>query len=300
MRKKSFLFVLGFVLLPFFLLSCGKKKHNSTSIDEVAIKETTPTYTVGGTISGLNGALVLQNNLADNLTLSADGSFTFSTEISDLGAYAVTILTQPTRQICSISKASGTIAGALITDISVTCLSNKYFFITNSTFTGDLGGIAGADAKCNSDANKPNSSSYKAFIVDGTNRVACTTASCSTGTIEHTDWVLIPNTTYTRIDSSTPIATTDANGLFTFPFTNTYIDTDDTSFSIWTGLNADPTGSSNWVSAESVFNCTGWVETADTYRGIVGGVTLLDFNAISSTGYFLCLFTSNHLGCAEQ
>lgn len=36
-------------------------------------------YTIGGTISDLSGTLVLQNNNSDDLTVSADGSFTFPT-----------------------------------------------------------------------------------------------------------------------------------------------------------------------------------------------------------------------------
>ena len=37
-----------------------------------------PTYTIGGTVTGLTGTLVLQNSGADNLTLTADGAFTFA------------------------------------------------------------------------------------------------------------------------------------------------------------------------------------------------------------------------------
>lgn len=74
-------------------------------------------YTVGGHVSGLTGTLVLQNNGGDNLTLNADGAFTFATPVANGGAYAVTVLTQPAGQTCVITNGSGTIAGANITNV---------------------------------------------------------------------------------------------------------------------------------------------------------------------------------------
>ena len=53
------------------------------------------TYSVGGTISGLSGTLVLQNNGGGNLSETTNGSFHFSTKVADGLPYAVTVLTQP-------------------------------------------------------------------------------------------------------------------------------------------------------------------------------------------------------------
>ncbi len=41
-----------------------------------------PTYTVGGTISGLTGTVVLENNAGNDLSTSANGAFTFSTALA--------------------------------------------------------------------------------------------------------------------------------------------------------------------------------------------------------------------------
>jgi N-acetylneuraminic acid mutarotase/ribosomal protein S11 len=80
------------------------------------------TYKIGGTVSGLvSGGLVLQDNGGDDLTITANGSFTFTTAIAPGGAYAVTILTQPAGQTCLVSNGSGTVAAADITNISVSC-----------------------------------------------------------------------------------------------------------------------------------------------------------------------------------
>src|SRR5688572_1308876 len=52
--------------------------------------------TIGGSLAGLSGSgLVLQNNGGDNLTINANGPFTFATSITQGNAYNVTVLTQP-------------------------------------------------------------------------------------------------------------------------------------------------------------------------------------------------------------
>ncbi|NOX91028.1 MAG: hypothetical protein GXP18_00830, partial [Gammaproteobacteria bacterium] len=53
-------------------------------------------YTVGGQVAGLTGSgLVLQNNGGDDLTVSEDGTFSFSPTAIDGDEYAVSVLTQP-------------------------------------------------------------------------------------------------------------------------------------------------------------------------------------------------------------
>lgn len=87
-------------------------------------------FSIGGDVSGLTGAgLVLQNNLGDDLAISADGGFTFETQLDDGSTYAVTLLTQPTSpiQICSVSSSSGVLAGTDITDVIVTCITDIIF-----------------------------------------------------------------------------------------------------------------------------------------------------------------------------
>lgn len=81
-------------------------------------------YTIGGTVSGLSDSVVLQNNGTDNETVSSDGTFTFSTALTDGSAYAVTVFTQPTGQTCTVTNSSGTVDNANVTNVAVTCVSN--------------------------------------------------------------------------------------------------------------------------------------------------------------------------------
>src|SRR5947209_5193044 len=96
-------------------------------------------FSVGGTVSGLSGSVVLQNNGGDELSISANGTFTFGTPIASGTAYSVTVLTQPTNpsQSCTVTNGSGTVAGANITNIAVTCVTNTF------TIGGTVGGLSG-------------------------------------------------------------------------------------------------------------------------------------------------------------
>ena len=80
---------------------------------------------MGGTVSGLaaGNSVVLQNNGADDLTVAADGGFTFPAPLDDGSPYAVTVLTQPaaTPQLCTVVNGAGTVAGANVTTVEVTC-----------------------------------------------------------------------------------------------------------------------------------------------------------------------------------
>ncbi len=95
----------------------------STSLND-SVTITLPTYTIGGTISGLTGTVILQNNSGDDLSRSANGSFAFATALDDGASYAVTVLTHPSGQTCGVMNGSGTVSGANVTNILVSCLDN--------------------------------------------------------------------------------------------------------------------------------------------------------------------------------
>jgi 6-phosphogluconolactonase len=83
-----------------------------------------PTYTVGGSVSGLVGSgLMLQNNGGDDLAMAANGSFVFSAAVTSGSPYAITIKTQPTNpsQTCVLLAANGTISAANVSNVVVTC-----------------------------------------------------------------------------------------------------------------------------------------------------------------------------------
>ncbi|MCP4048219.1 MAG: hypothetical protein GY732_19765 [Gammaproteobacteria bacterium] len=98
-------------------------------------------FTVGGNVSGLEGdGLVLQNNAGDDLAVSESGGFTFSAALADGSSYTVTVSTQPTDpvQTCSVSNGNGTLAGANVTDVVVTCSTDSF------TVGGVVSGLEGS------------------------------------------------------------------------------------------------------------------------------------------------------------
>lgn len=79
-------------------------------------------FSIGGTVSGLAGTVVLRNNGGDDLTLSANGGFRFATLLASGGTYAVTVFTQPSGQTCTVvSNGRGTVATANVINAAVAC-----------------------------------------------------------------------------------------------------------------------------------------------------------------------------------
>lgn len=82
---------------------------------------TVDTFTVAGQVSGLDGAVTLRNNGADDLNMLADGGFNFPTPLPDGSPYQVTVAAQPQGQTCTVTNGEGVISGANVTDVQVSC-----------------------------------------------------------------------------------------------------------------------------------------------------------------------------------
>ena len=108
------------------------------------------TYTVGGSVSGLDGTVVLVNNGGDARTLDANGTFTFATPVAQNAAYAVTVQTQPANQTCTVSNGSGT-ATANVTAVVVACETVRVA-VTVGTAGGTVLGPDGVQVEIPPDA----------------------------------------------------------------------------------------------------------------------------------------------------
>ena len=97
-----------------------------------------PSYTVGGTVSGLSGTVVLQDNGGDNLSVSANGTFTFATSLVSGASYSVTVKTNPSGQSCTVASGSGTVGSANVTNVAVTCVNAASY-----TIGGTVSGLSG-------------------------------------------------------------------------------------------------------------------------------------------------------------
>jgi hypothetical protein len=80
----------------------------------------TPTFTVGGTISGLSGSVQLHNG-KDDIFTGSNGAFTFPTRVAQGASYNVTIRSQSDLQICTVAHGTDIMGGANVTDVAVAC-----------------------------------------------------------------------------------------------------------------------------------------------------------------------------------
>lgn len=105
---------------------------NASAAVSSVVVNCTPSWRIGGTLSGLpaSASVTLRNNGADPLVLSANGSFNFSSRI--VGAYAVTVGTQPAGALCSVTNGAGN-ATADVSAVQVSCVPA---FVIGGTLTG--------------------------------------------------------------------------------------------------------------------------------------------------------------------
>jgi hypothetical protein len=122
----------GYVLaavLSLGLTACGGGGGDSSAI-----------YSIGGTVTGLDGTLVLQNNGGNPVTVEGDtnGNTSFLFPRLPQGAtYEVTIRgAQPRGQTCTVENGSGTIR-TTVRDIRVICDDNTYAL--GGTISGLIG-----------------------------------------------------------------------------------------------------------------------------------------------------------------
>ena len=104
-------------------VTSGSGTVASANVTNVAVACSTNAYKVGGTVMGLAGNIVLQNNQGDDITVSADGTFEFPTAVVSGGSYAVTIKTQPDTKICTVTGDTGQVTSGPVTSVMVTCAS---------------------------------------------------------------------------------------------------------------------------------------------------------------------------------
>lgn len=83
-------------------------------------------YTIGGTITGLTSdGLVLTNGSSGGTVavVAAAASFTFAAPVPYGTSYGVTVLTQPAKEVCSVTQnGTGVMGDAKVANIAVSCV----------------------------------------------------------------------------------------------------------------------------------------------------------------------------------
>ena len=133
------------------VLSQGIRSENGLSLDAaVSVAFTTGSsigYTIGGTVSGLEGAgLVLRLSPGEYLSVAANGPIAFTSTLDSGDTYAVTVQTLPSKpaQLCVVAGGEGIVGSANVTDIAITCsdadpsLTGKIVFSTSRDAAPDI------------------------------------------------------------------------------------------------------------------------------------------------------------------
>ncbi|MBL1260850.1 MAG: hypothetical protein COB33_010015 [Thiotrichaceae bacterium] len=86
---------------------------------------TPPRYSVGGRVTGLNGVLVLSINGDEEVTVSANLAYVFSTRLMSGSDYQVSVYNEPANQDCTVSNGVGTLSSH-VANVSVNCVSDGW------------------------------------------------------------------------------------------------------------------------------------------------------------------------------
>lgn len=123
----------------------GAGTVSGSNVVNIQVTCATNTYSVGGNLTGLlpGRSLTLQLNGANNLLLSADGSFQFTSRVAHGNPFTVTVANAPTGQNCTIANSTGTISGANVGNVNVSCVQRPATFASTpapfaSVFFGGL------------------------------------------------------------------------------------------------------------------------------------------------------------------
>jgi uncharacterized delta-60 repeat protein len=103
----------------------GKQRSATVTIldDDQPPLPPPPTFTLGGTVDGLQGSGLVLSNLGAELPVSANGNFTFPGTATGGQTYEVNVKIQPSNpdQLCSVDHGSGQVGSANVTNIAVHC-----------------------------------------------------------------------------------------------------------------------------------------------------------------------------------
>lgn len=100
--------------------ACNNAGYGQAEDYTLMVHDTSVTYTVGGTVSGLSDPSLELSLNGQPAYVVGNGAFVFPTTLADASLYEVTV-GELRQEICTVNNASGVIAGADVTNVEVTC-----------------------------------------------------------------------------------------------------------------------------------------------------------------------------------
>lgn len=104
--------------------SCTTLGAPATTVLSIVDDEPKPRFTIGGTVTGLEGSGLVLENFFEEIT-PGNGPFEFARTVLEGTSYDVTVAAQPSApaQTCTVTNGSGTVAEDDITDIGIVCVT---------------------------------------------------------------------------------------------------------------------------------------------------------------------------------
>jgi hypothetical protein len=187
--------------------------------------------------------------------------------------------------MCSGGDMGQQLCGATGAFYDCVCASSKRIFVTAATYSGSLGGIAGADAKCATSAAAANlPGTFKAWISDKSSNAVDRMADVG-------PWYLI-NSPIKAFNNRANLATVPLEAV------NVNERGEDTAFDAeaWTGTASDGTKHPDVVAAYGL--CDSWTQ-ASYYNGVAGYANSTTSSWTAGHTSVDC-HTLKHLYCVQQ
>lgn len=133
------------LLLPISILSgCGGGGGGSISPAPAPSVPIPSTFTIGGTVSGLNALALLRlldmsgsNNTVTRMAIQANGAFIFPGTLTSGTHYAVAVdFPQPTDETCIVTNGTGIVGTANVSNVKVECALNSGYYTIGGTVSG--------------------------------------------------------------------------------------------------------------------------------------------------------------------
>lgn len=104
-------------------VTSGQGRVSGGAVTDILIDCATVRLSLGGTVTGLEGKLILRSHTGEEIQIAQDGPFAFDTGVQSGADYEVWVEEQPKEpeQICVVTNGSGTAGDADIKDIQVDC-----------------------------------------------------------------------------------------------------------------------------------------------------------------------------------
>jgi hypothetical protein len=165
---------------------------------------------------------------------------------------ATTASTPATARVITVTAGTESTQWTITTGSSACTTSNSCVFLTQAVYTGDLGGLAGADAKCTADANNPGGQARAMLATNGYNHQRGLTLAYPV--LRASDGVQV------AANQNQFFCHQENCGDWSAPLGSA-------AGAAWTGVVWIYGNGTVWVSSQPGWNCSNWTSASSSLKG---------------------------------